>query len=91
MSSFKEQSLRLQRGLAMHKLMRMITATLGGEGYLNFMGNEFGHPEWIDFPRPGNNWSYDKCRRLFNLEKDATRYQHLGLFDRALMDCYEKH
>ncbi|KAF3564336.1 hypothetical protein DY000_02019867 [Brassica cretica] len=75
----------VDRGIALHKMIRLITMGLGGEGYLNFMGNEFGHPEWIDFPRgeqrlsdgsviPGNNFSYDKCRRRFDLEveyKDA--------------------
>ncbi|CAJ1886941.1 unnamed protein product [Sphenostylis stenocarpa] len=69
---------RIDRGIALHKMIRLITMGLGGEGYLNFMGNEFGHPEWIDFPRgeqllpsgkviPGNNYSYDKCRRRFDL------------------------
>ncbi|XP_043699557.1 1,4-alpha-glucan-branching enzyme 1, chloroplastic/amyloplastic-like isoform X2 [Telopea speciosissima] len=68
----------VDRGIALHKMIRLITMGLGGEGYLNFMGNEFGHPEWIDFPRgdqhlpdgrviPGNNNSYDKCRRRFDL------------------------
>ncbi|MBA0838155.1 hypothetical protein Goarm_010244, partial [Gossypium armourianum] len=68
----------IDRGIALHKMIRLITMGLGGEGYLNFMGNEFGHPEWIDFPRgeqhlpsgkviPGNNFSYDKCRRRFDL------------------------
>ncbi|KAG5553363.1 hypothetical protein RHGRI_011290 [Rhododendron griersonianum] len=68
----------VDRGIALHKMIRLITMGLGGEGYLNFMGNEFGHPEWIDFPRgnqhlpdgrvvPGNGFSYDKCRRRFDL------------------------
>ncbi|XP_052175529.1 1,4-alpha-glucan-branching enzyme 1, chloroplastic/amyloplastic-like isoform X2 [Diospyros lotus] len=68
----------IDRGIALHKMIRLVTMALGGEGYLNFMGNEFGHPEWIDFPRgdqhlpdgriiPGNNNSYDKCRRRFDL------------------------
>lgn len=50
----------------------MITLLLAGDGYLNFMGNEFGHPEWIDFPREGNNWSYDKCRRRWDLADDQS-------------------
>src|SRR5205823_4526437 len=62
MSKFT-QSLVIDRGMALHKLIRLITFSLGGEGYLNFMGNEFGHPEWIDFPRQGNNWSYHHARR----------------------------
>ena len=49
----------IDRGIALHKMIRFFTITLGGEGYLNFIGNEFGHPEWIDFPREGNNWSYN--------------------------------
>ena len=69
----------IERGIALHKLIRLLTMALGGEGYLNFMGNEFGHPEWIDFPRddsydpstgnlvPGNGGSFEKCRRLWSL------------------------
>jgi hypothetical protein len=58
------------RGMALHKVIRAITAALGGEGYLNFMGNEFGHPEWVDFPREGNGWSYKFCRRQWSLAAD---------------------
>ena len=76
----------IDRGVALHKLIRLITATLGGEGYLNFMGNEFGHPEWIDFPREGNGWSYHYCRRQWHLvEDDTLRYGQLGAFDRAMI------
>lgn len=60
----------VQRGIALHKMIRLISFVLGGEGYLNFMGNEFGHPEWIDFPREGNNDSYKHCRRQWNLLYD---------------------
>lgn len=63
-------SLKVDRGMALHKMIRMLTQSLGGEGYLNFMGNEFGHPEWIDFPREGNNFSYHYCRRQWNLLRD---------------------
>jgi len=55
-------SLRVDRGMALHKMIRLLTFSLAGEAYLNFMGNEFGHPEWIDFPREGNNFSYFYCR-----------------------------
>lgn len=55
-------SLRVERGVALHKMIRLLTLSLAGEAYLNFMGNEFGHPEWIDFPRPQNNFSYHYCR-----------------------------
>jgi 1,4-alpha-glucan branching enzyme len=53
----------VSRAMALHKMIRLITFSLGGQAYLNFMGNEFGHPEWIDFPRAGNNFSYHWCRR----------------------------
>lgn len=58
-----QPSLTVSRGMALHKMIRLMTSSLGGEAYLNFMGNEFGHPEWIDFPREGNNNSYHYCRR----------------------------
>ncbi len=72
----------IDRGMALHKMLRLITMTLGGEGYLTFMGNEFGHPEWIDFPREGNGWSYHYCRRQWNLADDENlRYQYLQAFE----------
>lgn len=76
----------IDRGIALHKMIRMATMTLGGEGYLNFMGNEFGHPEWIDFPREGNNWSYFYCRRQWHLADDDTlKYGYLQEFDGAML------
>jgi 1,4-alpha-glucan branching enzyme len=67
-------------------MIRLITASLVGDGYLNFMGNEFGHPEWIDFPREGNNWSYHYCRRQWNLVDDPNlRYCQLNNFDKAMI------
>ena len=75
----------ISRGVALHKLIRLLTFSLGGEGYLNFMGNEFGHPEWIDFPRAGNNNSYWYARRQWSLvDNDTLRYKHLNAFDRAM-------
>jgi 1,4-alpha-glucan branching enzyme len=62
--------IKVQRGMALHKLIRLLTIGLGGEGYLNFMGNEFGHPEWIDFPREGNGFSFHYCRRQWYLCDD---------------------
>lgn len=62
-----QMTLRVDRGMALHKLIRLLTIGLGGEAYLNFMGNEFGHPEWIDFPREGNGFSYHYSRRQWNL------------------------
>ena len=67
MSIYSPQSIVVDRGIALHKIIRLLTIGLGGEAYLNFMGNEFGHPEWIDFPREGNSNSYHYCRRQWNL------------------------
>ncbi len=76
----------IDRGIALHKMIRILTASLAGEGYLNFMGNEFGHPEWIDFPREGNGWSYHYCRRQWNLvDTEHLRYGQLNRFDSAMV------
>lgn len=76
----------IERGIALHKLIRLATLALGGEGWLNFMGNEFGHPEWLDFPREGNGWSYHYCRRQWSLvDNPDLKYGWLAGFDRALM------
>ncbi len=81
----------IDRGMALHKLLRLITMTLGGEGYLNFMGNEFGHPEWIDFPREGNGWSYHYCRRQWSLaDNPDLKYQYLNAFDQAMVNMAKK-
>ena len=80
------QNDRIERAMALHKMIRLITCTCSGEGYLNFMGNEFGHPEWIDFPRQGNGWCYDYARRRWDLADDENlRYQYLQNFDRAML------
>jgi len=97
MSTLTEDHPVITRGIAIHKMIRQITMGLGGEGYLNFMGNEFGHPEWIDFPRedryeastgefiPGNGNSYHLCRRRFDLaDMDHLRYKYLNEFDCAM-------
>ena len=91
------QSPAVDRGIALHKMIRLLTMTLGGESYLNFMGNEFGHPEWIDFPRddtydtstgafiPGNGGSHDKCRRRWDLpDSEFLRYKDMNYFDMAM-------
>ena len=76
----------IDRGVALHKLIRLITFSLAGEGYLNFMGNEFGHPEWIDFPREGNGWSMQYARRQWSLaDHPDLRYGGLQRFDRAML------
>lgn len=85
-------SIIVDRGIALHKMIRLITASLAGEGYLNFMGNEFGHPEWIDFPREGNNWSYHYCRRQWSLvDNTALRYVELNNFDKAMLKLLKCH
>jgi 1,4-alpha-glucan branching enzyme len=76
----------VDRGVSLHKLIRLITCSLAGEAYLNFMGNEFGHPEWIDFPREGNNWSMQYARRQWSLADNPTlRYSGLQRFDREML------
>lgn len=76
----------IDRGIALHKLLRLITVSLGGEGYLNFIGNEFGHPEWIDFPRLGNDWSYKYARRQWHLvDNPDLKYKYLAAFDEAMV------
>ncbi len=80
------QNLLVDRGIALHKIIRLITIATSGGGYLNFMGNEFGHPEWIDFPREGNNWSFKYARRQWNLVDDKNlRYHFLSDFDKEMI------
>ncbi len=86
------QSHIIDRGIALHKMIRLATHAAGGEGWLNFMGNEFGHPEWIDFPREGNNNSYHYCRRQWSLvDNEELRYKHLGAFDEAMLRVSREH
>jgi 1,4-alpha-glucan branching enzyme len=85
MSILTELTPVIDRGLALHKMIRLLTHGLGGEGYLNFEGNEFGHPEWLDFPREGNKNSFHYARRQFNLVDDhLLRYRFLNDFDAAM-------
>jgi 1,4-alpha-glucan branching enzyme len=80
------ESLLVDRGIALHKMIRLITASTAGNGYLTFMGNEFGHPEWIDFPREGNNWSYQYARRQWSLiQNPDLRYHYLYDFECAML------
>jgi 1,4-alpha-glucan branching enzyme len=82
----------INRGIALHKLIRLLSFALGGEAYLTFMGNEFGHPEWLDFPRHGNNFSYHYARRQYHLSDDPLlRYRYLERFDRCLMQLDIQH
>ncbi len=81
-----DENLVIDRGIALHKMIRLFTGTLGGEAYLNFIGNEFGHPEWIDFPREGNNWSYKYARRQWSLvDNENLKYQYLNRFDEQMI------
>ena len=85
-------SITMDRAIELHKIIRLFTMSLGGNGYLNFMGNEFGHPEWIDFPREGNGWSYKYCRRQWSLVDDPKlKYQWLNDFDQAMISLARKH
>jgi 1,4-alpha-glucan branching enzyme len=82
----ENRSLVVERAIALHKMARLVTISLGSEGYLNFMGNEFGHPEWIDFPREGNGWSFKHCQRLWSLaDSPFLRYKDLKNFDGAMI------
>jgi 1,4-alpha-glucan branching enzyme len=81
------KNLIIDRGIALHKMIRLITFALGGEAWLNFMGNEFGHPEWVDFPREGNGFSYHYARRQWSLvDNPFLRYRGLSDFDQALQE-----
>ncbi|MDE6811379.1 MAG: alpha amylase C-terminal domain-containing protein, partial [Muribaculaceae bacterium] len=81
-----DDNFTVERGMALHKMIRLVTlATING-GYLNFMGNEFGHPEWIDFPREGNGWSYKYARRQWELvDRADLKYKFLNAFDNAMI------
>ncbi|MBR5906091.1 MAG: alpha amylase C-terminal domain-containing protein [Bacteroidales bacterium] len=86
-----QQNGLVDRGIALHKLIRLVTAATCGGGYLNFMGNEFGHPEWIDFPREGNGWSYSHARRLWSIaDNPELRYHGLEEFDAAMVHLLKK-
>lgn len=92
MSVLSDSSPVIDRGIALHKMIRLITHALGGEGYLNFIGNEFGHPEWLDFPRVGNNESYHYARRQWNLVDDELlKYRYLNDFDAAMNHLEEQY
>ena len=81
-----DSNLVIDRGIALHKMIRLATAASAGGGYLNFMGNEFGHPEWIDFPREGNNWSFKYATRQWSLvDREDLKYRYLNEFDKAMI------
>ena len=85
------ENMVVDRGMALHKMIRLFTISTGGEAYLNFMGNEFGHPEWIDFPREGNNWSYGYARRQWSLRDNGfLRYAFWADFDEAMIELIKE-
>ena len=85
------QSLVVDRAVALHKMARLATISMGAQGYLNFMGNEFGHPEWIDCAREGNAWSFAHCRRQWSLaDNPFLRYGDLNRFDAALIHLMDQ-
>eukprot|EP00800_Vazella_pourtalesii_P023618 TRINITY_DN9658_c0_g1_i1.p1 TRINITY_DN9658_c0_g1~~TRINITY_DN9658_c0_g1_i1.p1 ORF type:complete len:319 (-),score=64.69 TRINITY_DN9658_c0_g1_i1:333-1187(-) len=91
MSVLSPRTLVISRGMSLHMMLRLLTIGLGGEGYLTFMGNEFGHPEWLDFPREGNGESYHYARRQMNLISDETlRYRFLYRFEQDMLKLEEE-
>ena len=81
-----DDNMMVARGIALHKMIRLVTASTINGAYLNFMGNEFGHPEWIDFPREGNGWSHKYARRQWDLvDREDLKYKYLGAFDSAMI------
>ncbi|MDM8535922.1 alpha amylase C-terminal domain-containing protein [Desulfobacterales bacterium HSG17] len=85
--SIHDKNLAVDRGMALHKMIRLITLSTAGDGYLNFIGNEFGHPEWIDFPRQGNNWTYQHAKRQWNLvDNPELKYRFLDKFDKDMIN-----
>ena len=82
----------IDRAIALHKMLRLFTMASGGDSYLNFMGNEFGHPEWIDFPREGNGWSFHYCRRQWSLYHNGyLKYEWLGNFDKDMISIAKEY
>ena len=87
-----DTNLVIDRGIALHKMIRLITISVGGEGYLNFIGNEFGHPQWVDFPREGNNWSFHFARRQWSLaDNEELKYKYLAYWDKIMLQVIKEH
>lgn len=85
------QSLIVDRGISLHNMIRFLTIAMGGEGWLNFIGNEFGHPEWVDFPREGNGWSYKYAKRQWDLvDNEELRYNQMNAFGKAMVELAKK-
>lgn len=89
--AINDNNYTVERGMALHKMIRLVTLSTINGGYLNFMGNEFGHPEWIDFPREGNGWSHKYARRQWDLvDREDLKYKFLNRFDNAMIDLISK-
>ncbi|WP_319405297.1 alpha amylase C-terminal domain-containing protein [uncultured Desulfosarcina sp.] len=89
--SIDDPDLKVDRAVSLHKVIRLVTLATAGSGYLNFMGNEFGHPDWIDFPRQGNNWSLQYARRRWHLADDPRlKYRFLARFDRRMIALFDR-
>ena len=87
--SKRDQNVRVERGIALHKMLRLVTLATAGAGYLTFIGNEFGHPEWVDFPREGNGWSYKYARRQWSLvDNPDLKYHGLGDFEKEMLHLF---
>ena len=87
-----DDNAKVARGIALHKMIRLITLSTASNGYLDFMGNEFGHPDWIDFPREGNNWSFKHAHRQWHLADDTHLKHHLlSLFDQDMIALAKTH
>ena len=87
-----DDNAKVARGIALHKMIRLITLSTASNGYLNFMGNEFGHPDWIDFPREGNNWSFKHATRQWYLADGTNlKYHLLARFDRDMIALAKTH
>merc|ERR1711937_606861 len=92
MSCLQPASMCVDRGIALHKMIRLLVLGLGGEGYLNCLGNEFGHPEWVDFPREGNDWCYNHCRRRWDLPADPLlKYKWFEHFEELMQACENRY
>jgi 1,4-alpha-glucan branching enzyme len=90
--SLNDDNWQVARGIALHKMIRLITLATADCGYLNFMGNEFGHPEWVDFPREGNGWSYKYAQRKWHLVDDPNlKYQLLARFDYDMLEVTKRY
>jgi len=90
--SVNTPNIKIDRAISLHKMIRLITLATAYGGYLNFMGNEFGHPEWIDFPREGNQWSYKYAHRQWQLpEDDSLKFKFIGRFDKEMIKLAKKY